>query len=81
MPNFIAQMHDVLMNHYMENGKTTRFTLGTITFTKNKYHYIECVKLKLDNYFLQLDDYILTASLIKTNINTDYLIFDLTGRI
>lgn len=69
------------MNHYMEHGKTTRFTLGTIIFIKTKFNYLECIKLKLDNFFHVTDDYVLSASLIKTNYNTNYILFDQSGRI
>jgi hypothetical protein len=42
---------------------------GSLIFVKNHQGWIEMGNLRLDNFFEIRDDYVLTASLFKTNEN------------
>lgn len=50
-------------------------------FIQNYQGFIVPVILRLSNYYPFTDDFCLLGSLLKLNTNTDYILFDLSGRI
>lgn len=40
MPSFIAEVHDSILDNYLQRGKSTIFTQGQQVFIQNKQQYI-----------------------------------------
>lgn len=81
MPEFIAKVHDSLIIGFLNRGKSQLFTQGTTIFIKCREGFIECCRLKVDNFFENIDDYILTGSLIRIKQSSNFILFDKVGRI
>jgi hypothetical protein len=52
-----------------------------VVFLLNKKGYSVAVNLKIDNFFEQIDDYVITASLSKIKESSNLLLFDGRGKI
>lgn len=81
MPLFIKEKHDKILERYLKLGTSDRFTSPQIIFILNKKGFVFPVHIKLENFFEQKDDYVLTASFNKVKENNEFILFNEYGKI
>lgn len=69
MPEFISRIHNSLLDSFIRSGKSELFHSERYIYFLRMDGFVEMASLRVDNFFEQLDDYVLTAQLNKTKQN------------
>ncbi|CAK70623.1 unnamed protein product (macronuclear) [Paramecium tetraurelia] len=80
MPDFIAQIHDELIDQFIDNGYTQLMKSGKLTFIQDPQNYLMPIYIHLYNPNIQ-DDFTLYSILTTQFQQQDYVIFDSEGKI
>jgi hypothetical protein len=81
MPLFVIKKHDSILEKYLKIGTSDRFTSPRLIFILNKKGFVFPVNIKLENFFEQKDDYVLTASFSKVRESSEFIVFNQKGKI
>ncbi|CAD8180979.1 unnamed protein product [Paramecium pentaurelia] len=80
MPDYIASLHDELINKFLENGKSKLMQTGSLIFLKTPKNFILPGYLHLYNP-LRMDDITLYAIITQYSQYFEYIVFDQDGII
>ncbi|CAD8054689.1 unnamed protein product [Paramecium primaurelia] len=80
MPDFIAQVHDELIDQFIDNGYTQLMKTGKLTFIQDPQNYLMPIYIHLYNPNIE-DDFTLYSILTTQFQQQDYVIFDSDGKI
>ncbi|CAD8096302.1 unnamed protein product [Paramecium sonneborni] len=80
MPDYIASLHDELVNKFLENGYSKLMQVGSLIFLKTPKNFILPGYIHLYNP-LRMDDITLYAILTQSSQYFEYIVFDQDGII
>ncbi|CAD8114514.1 unnamed protein product [Paramecium sonneborni] len=80
MPDFIAQVHDEIIDCFIDTGYTQLMKTGKLTFIQDPQNYLIPVYIHLYNPNTQ-DDYTLYSILTTQFQQQEYVVFDSEGKI
>ncbi|CAK59033.1 unnamed protein product (macronuclear) [Paramecium tetraurelia] len=80
MPDYIASLHDELVNKFLEKGKSKLMQTGSLIFLKTPKNFIQPGYLHLYNP-LKMDDITLYAIITQYSQYFEYIVFDQDGII
>ena len=61
--------HEYLIDAFIQKGHSEYFIRKISGYYENKKGFIEKCYVKLGNLFEELDDYVITASILKCNLS------------
>ncbi|CAK78745.1 unnamed protein product (macronuclear) [Paramecium tetraurelia] len=81
LPKSIMPAHELLIDQYMQRGYSQFFVKKISGYYENAKGFIQKSYIKLGNLFEELDDYVITASMLKCNLSNQTILFDIEGKI
>ncbi|CAD8187848.1 unnamed protein product [Paramecium octaurelia] len=81
LPKYLQEKHDEFINNFLKIGESFIFDQSRDVFPIYQTGFSFNSTLQLVHSYDNLDDYIVTAALKQVNENTDFIIFDDTGKI
>ncbi|CAD8096407.1 unnamed protein product [Paramecium primaurelia] len=81
LPKYLQEKHDEFMNNFLKIGESDLFDQSRDVFPIYQTGFSFNSTLQLVHSYDNLDDYIVTAAIKQVNENTDFIIFDDTGKI
>ncbi|CAD8106811.1 unnamed protein product [Paramecium sonneborni] len=81
MPNFLAQIHDNLMDNYISNGYSKLMIHGESSFYELLSGYLEPCNINLYNFYDNQQDFILNMILTKVQSKNETILFGIDGKI
>ncbi|CAD8046089.1 unnamed protein product [Paramecium sonneborni] len=81
LPKSIMAAHELLIDQFMQRGFSQFFVKKISGYYENAKGFIQKSYIKLGNLFEELDDYVLTASMLKCNLLNQTILFDIEGKI
>ncbi|CAD8063529.1 unnamed protein product [Paramecium sonneborni] len=81
IPKFIADIHELFLQSYLETAQSPLFNQYQIVFSKQKNEFVQAQQLKLENNFDFIDDYVVTGCLSKVKQTSEFILFDENGKI
>ncbi|CAD8096820.1 unnamed protein product [Paramecium sonneborni] len=80
MPDFIAQVHDELIDQFIDSGYTQLMKTGKLTFIQDPQNYLMPIYIHLYNPNSQ-DDFTLYSIITNQFQQQEYVLFDSEGKI
>ncbi|CAD8115189.1 unnamed protein product [Paramecium sonneborni] len=81
LPKTMMKGHEYLIDAFIQKGHSEYFIRKISGYYENKKGFIEKCYVKLGNLFEELDDYVITASILKCNISNQLIMVDAEGKI
>lgn len=81
MPDFVKEIHDSILANFLAKGSSDRFVKPKMLFLKDCNGFLFPANQKIQNFFEQSDDYVLTAEFNKVREFNDFILFDSSGQI
>ncbi|CAD8092159.1 unnamed protein product [Paramecium primaurelia] len=81
LPKTMMKGHEYLIDAFIQKGHSEYFIRKISGYYENKKGFIEKCYVKLGNLFEELDDYVITASILKCNISNQLILVDAEGKI
>ncbi|CAD8203797.1 unnamed protein product [Paramecium octaurelia] len=81
LPKTMMKGHEYLIDSFIQKGHSEYFIRKISGYYENKKGFVEKCYVKLGNLFEELDDYVITASILKCNISNQIIMVDAEGKI
>ncbi|KAM3136371.1 hypothetical protein pb186bvf_011506 [Paramecium bursaria] len=81
MPDFIKKRHPAILERYLSIGISDRFITSRAVYIKKQNGFLMAANIRINNFFMSKDDYILSASFNKIKEGCDYFLFSQKGKI
>lgn len=76
MPEFFATVHDEYLDKFLNRGCSDLFDLSRTIFLCDKENLLIPAEIRIDNFTVVDDDYVITAGFSKNKENSLFLLFD-----
>ncbi|CAD8084216.1 unnamed protein product [Paramecium sonneborni] len=81
MPSYLSQIHEQLMENYIQNGFSKLMIHGESSFYQSPSGYIEPCSINLFNFYNGTDDFILNMIVTKEQCQNETILFGIDGKI